>query len=156
MYPIVAILIVINFIFVPTTNPECVIVDQMTHSAGIFIIRIFFPQNNAVSFGRGGSHLCHNHFIVILTTTSACSINVFKWLFTVVRGQFYPHPCGFHFGVHLTVYLQAFSLLEFFSLRIMLCRLAGGEVTYATTTLLLSWLLLVLAVLTFSSGCLLW
>ena len=48
--------------------------------------------------------------------------------------------------------LQAFSLLEFFSLGITLWRFAGEGVTCATTTSSLTWLLLVLALLMFSTG----
>ena len=67
---------------------------------------IFFPRNNHVAFGRGGSHLCHNYFIIILTATSTCSINVLNRPFTALRGRFPPHPYGFYVDVHLTVFLS--------------------------------------------------
>ena len=105
VYPIVGILFATNCVLVPTTNPECVIVGQMTHFAGIFIIRIFFPRNNPVAICRGGSHLCHNHFIINLAATSTCTINVFNRPFTAVRRRFSPGPCGFHVNIHLTVCL---------------------------------------------------
>ena len=95
LYPIVTILLAIKFILVPTTNPECVIVSQITHSAGIFIVRTFFPLNNPVAFGRGGSYLRHNHFFIIVTTTgrsSTCRINVLNRLFTVVKRKISPLP----------------------------------------------------------------
>ena len=92
MYPIVTILLAIKFILVPTTNPECVIVGQITHSAGIFIVRTFFPRNNPVAFGR--SYLCHNHFFIIVTTgrSSTCRINILNRLFAVVKRKISPLP----------------------------------------------------------------
>ena len=44
----------------------------------------FSPSDYPVGFGWGGSFVCYNHYIIILTSTSNCRGNVFDRLFTAI------------------------------------------------------------------------
>ena len=80
----------------------------------------FPPSDYPVGFGWGGSFVCYNHSIIILTSTSNCRGNVFDRLFTAAGGQFLFHLCGFYTDVHVKLCLCFYlSCLEKKTLLIM-------------------------------------